>query len=66
MATKFGGKNPWSERNALLGSKAMQGSSGVKLLRNALWLPNLVGRIPDQSVIHCWDQKVMKGSAGVK
>ena len=35
----------------MLGSKVMQGSTGVnqgqpgvKMLRNALWLPNLVGR----------------------
>ena len=29
--------------------------------RNALWLPNLVGRTPDQSVMQCW----VKGHAGV-
>ena len=32
MATKFGGKNPWPECNALLGSKIMKGSAGVNLL----------------------------------
>ena len=36
---------------------------GVKLLRNALWPPNLVGRIPDpdQSVMHCWGQSSWRG-----
>ena len=29
--------------------------------RNALWLPNLVSRTPDQSVVHCW----VKGHVGV-
>ena len=27
------------------------------MLRNALWQPNLVGRSPEQSVLHCWDQR---------
>ena len=35
-------------------AKVMQGLTGVKLLRNALWLPNLVGKIPDWKVKHCW------------
>ena len=30
MLTKFGGKNPWPELNALLGSKVMERSAGVK------------------------------------
>ena len=37
--------------------------------RNALWLPNLVGRTPDQRVMHCWGQghaKVIWGQPGVK
>ena len=25
--------------------------------RNALWPPNLVGRTPEQSVMHCWGQR---------
>ena len=63
MATKFGGKNPWPECNALLGSKpeghvgVIWGQPGVKLLRTAVWPPNLVERIPDQSVMHCWGQR---------
>ena len=39
-------------------SKVIQRSS---YLRNALWLPNLVGRVPDQRVMHCG----VKGHAGV-
>ena len=35
-------------------SKVIQGSI---CLRNALWLPNLVRRIPDQSIVHCWGQR---------
>ena len=38
-----------------------QGQPEVKLLRNAVWPPNLVGRILDQSVTHCW----VRGHAGV-
>ena len=30
------------------------GSAGVKLLRNALWLPDLVGRTPDRNEVQCW------------
>ena len=55
-------------KNAVwLGSK-IQGSAGVNLrsnsLRNALWPPNLVGRIPDQSSIHCWGQRSCRGQLG--
>ena len=59
----------WSlEHSALLWSKVMQGSSGVwvKLLSNALWLSNLVGRISDQSIMHCWGQGSCRGHPGVK
>ena len=67
MTTKFGGKNIWPERNALLGSKVMQGSSGVNQGSNyAIWPPNLVGRIPDQSIMHCWGQKSCRGHPEVK
>ena len=31
-----------------------------------LWLPNLVGRIPDQSVMDCWGQKTCRGQPEVK
>ena len=36
----------------------------VNLLRNALWPPNLVGRTPDQSVMHCWGQRSCSVSRG--
>ena len=44
-----------------LGSKVIQGSI---CLRNALWLPNLVRRTPDQSVVHCWGQRSCRGHLG--
>ena len=58
---KFGGKNPWPKCNALLGLKIMKGQPGVKLFRNVLWPPDLVGRIFDQSVMHCWGQMSCRG-----
>ena len=46
-----------------LGSKVIQRSI---CLRNALWLPNLVIRTPDQSVhvVHCWVQRSCRGHLG--
>ena len=44
-----------------LGSKVIQGSI---CLRNALWLPNLVRKSPDQSVVHCWGQRSCRGHPG--
>ena len=44
-----------------LGSKVIQGSI---CLRNALWLSNLVGRTPDQSVMHCGGQRSCTGQLG--
>ena len=44
-----------------LGSKVIQGSI---CLRNALGLPNLVRRAPDQSVVHCWGQRSCRGHQG--
>ena len=51
----------WS-RSILLRSQ-----SGVKLLNNALWLPNLVRRTPDWSAVQYWVQRscgVRWGSTG--
>ena len=45
-----------------LGSKVIWGSICLKMPK---WLPNLVRRTPDQSVVHCWGQKVMQGLSGV-
>ena len=68
MAIKFGGKNPWPKCNAFIGVKGhavvIRGQPEVKLLRSVLWPPNLVGRILDQSVMHCWDQKSWRGQLG--
>ena len=44
-----------------LGSKVIQGSI---CLRKALWLPNLVKRTPDQSIVHCWGQRSCRGQLG--
>ena len=44
--------------------KVTWGQPGVKLLRNTLWPSNLVGRIPDQSVKHCWGQRSCRGQLG--
>ena len=56
MATKFGGKNPWPERNALLRSKVIHGSAKVNQRSNSLEMPCghqiLVEMTPDQSVMH--------------
>ena len=40
------------------------GQLGVKLLSNALWPPNLVGRTPDQSIMHCLGQRSCRGQLG--
>ena len=42
-------------------SKVIQRSS---CLRNAPWVPNLVRRAPDQSVVHCWGQRSCRGHPG--
>ena len=42
----------------------VKGHPGVKLLRNALWLPNLMRRIPNQTVMHCWGQRSCRGQLG--
>ena len=42
-------------------SKVIQRSS---CLRNTLWLPNLIGRSPDQRVMHCWGQRSCRGHPG--
>ena len=41
-----------------------RGQPEVKLLKNAPWLPNLVGRTPNQSVMHCWGQMSCRGQPG--
>ena len=40
------------------------GQPVVKFLRNVLWPPNLVGRIPDQSVMHCCGRRSCRGQLG--
>ena len=68
MITTFGRKNPWPKCICIAEVKGPAGVSWgqpkVKLLRNALWLPNLVGRTLDQSVMYCWDQRSCRGQLG--
>ena len=47
----------WGQRSC----RVSQGQLEVKVLRNAVWPPTLVGRTFDQSVTHCW----VRGHAGV-
>ena len=46
--------HPWGRRSS-------RGQPGVKLLRNALWQPNLVGTTLGQSVVHWWGQRSCRG-----
>ena len=45
------GLRAYFRNNPTQGSKIIEGSAGLKLLRNALWPPNLVGRTTDRSVV---------------
>ena len=54
MAIKIDRKNPdqsvlhcWGKRSCRVNQ--------VKLLINAMWIPNLIGTTPEESVMHCWD-----------
>ena len=38
-------------------SPGFKGHQGVNLLKNALWLPNLVRSTPNQSIVHCSGQR---------
>ena len=42
----------------------VKGHPEVKLLRNALWVPNLIGRTPVQSVMHYWGQRLCTDQQG--
>ena len=42
------------------------GQPGVKLLSNGLWPPILVGRNPDQSIMHCLGQRSCEGQPEIK
>ena len=45
-------------------AEVSQGQPEVKLLRNTIWLPSLVERTPDQSIVHCWDERSYRSSPG--
>ena len=42
----------------------VKGHPGVNLPYNVLWLPNLVRRTPDQSIVYCWGQRSCRGHLG--
>ena len=62
MATKVGRNEVqcWGRKSY----RFKPGQPGVKLLRNTLWLTNLVGRTHDRSKVQFWS-KVIRMSAGV-
>ena len=49
----------------MAGFKVHAGVNWVKLLTNALWLQNLVGRTPDPKILHCYRQRSCRGLGGV-
>ena len=49
MATKLGQKNPWCKFMMMMAFMEVKGP-GSKVVNYALWLPNLVRRIPDASL----------------
>ena len=51
-------------RQLFVATRQVKGHLEVKSSRNALWLPNLVSRTPDQSVVHCWGQRSWRGHLG--
>ena len=69
MATKFGGKNPWPEPNALLGGKGHAWVSWsqpeVKLLRNAIMATKFGRKNPWSKYNSLLGSDVMQGSVGV-
>ena len=51
-------------RQLFVATRQVKGHLEVNLFRNALWLSNLVGRIPDQRVMYCWGQRSCRGHPG--
>ena len=45
-------------------SGVIWGQPKVKLHRNALALPNLIGKTSDQSEMHCWSQRPCTSQPG--
>ena len=54
MATKLGQKNPWCEFIMMMTFTEVKGHQRSNLVNYALWLPNLVRRIPDASLWWWW------------
>ena len=51
-------------RQLLVVTRQVEGHPEVKSSRNALWLPNLVRRTPDHSLVHFWGQRSCRGHLG--
>ena len=51
-------------RQLFVATQQVKGHPEVKSSRNALWLPNLVSRTPDHSIVHCWGQRSCRGHLG--
>ena len=51
-------------RQLFVVTRQVKGHPEVKSSRNALWLPNLVSRTPDHSVVHFWGQRSCRGHLG--
>ena len=54
MATKLGQKNPWCKFMMMMTFMEVKGHQRSKVVNYALWLPNLVRRIPDASLKWWW------------
>ena len=54
MATKLGQKNPWFKLMMMMTFMEIKGHQRSKVLNYALWLPNLVRRIPNASLNWWW------------
>ena len=56
MPWTHGRTGPWVLRAYFRSdpTKGQRSSRGQVALKNALWPPNLVGKTPDRSAMHCW------------
>ena len=58
MATKLGQKNPWCKLMMMMTFIEVKGHQRSNVINYALWLPNLVIRIPDVSLRWWWPLNV--------
>ena len=67
MATKLGQKNSWCKFMMMMTFMEVKGHQRSKVVNYALWLPNVVRRIPCASLKWWWPSwrsKVIKGQMG--